>query len=78
MNQPTTFLDRVRSAIDTLPDVPDKDKLLALAEAQDTIERSDVHPKQRALAMRRLTGGVAIVASRKAAPTQATGRGKKP
>ena len=50
----------------------------ALAEAQDTIERGDVHPKQRALAMRRLTGGAAIVASRKAAPPQTKGRGKKP
>ena len=49
-----------------------------LAEAQDTIERGDVHPKLRALAMRRLTGGAAIVAGRKAAPTQAKGRGKKP
>ena len=34
--------------------------------------------KLRALAMRRLTGGAAIVAGRKAAPPQAKGRGKKP
>ena len=64
-------------AIDALPDGADKDTLLALAEAQDTIERGDVHPKQRAQAMRRLVGGAAVVASRKAGrPTQ--GRGKKP
>jgi hypothetical protein len=66
MNQPTTFLERVRPAIDALPNGADKDTLLALAEAQDTIERGDVHPKQRAHAMRRLVGGAAAVASRKA------------
>lgn len=77
MNQPTTFLERVRSAIDTLPDGPDKDKLLALAEAQDTIERGDVHPKQRALAMRRLLGGAATTGG-KALRRQANGRVKKP
>jgi hypothetical protein len=78
MNQPTTFLERVRPAIDALPDGADKDTLLALAEAHDTIERGDVHPKQRALAMRRLVGGAAIVASRKAGSPQAKERGKKP
>ena len=78
MNQPTTFLERVRPAIDALPDGADKDTLLALAEAQDTLERGDVHPKQRALAMRRLVGGAAAVASRKAGNLQAKGRGKKP
>jgi hypothetical protein len=36
MKQATTFLDRVRPAIDALPDGADKDTLLALAEAQDT------------------------------------------
>ena len=77
MNQPTTFLERVRPAIDTLPDGPDKDKLLVLAEAQDIIERGDVHPKQRAQAMRRLVGGAAAVASNKAG-RPAQGRGKKP
>ena len=45
--------------------------------AQDTIERGDVHPKQRALAMRRLVGGAAVVASSKAGRA-AQGRGKKP
>lgn len=77
MNQPTTFLERVRPAIDTLPDGPDKDKLLALAEAQDTIERGDVHPKQRALAMRRLLGGAATTGE-KAVRRQSNGRVKKP
>ena len=77
MKQATTFLERVRPAIDALPDGADKDTLLDLAEEQDTIERCDVHPKQRAMAMRRLVGCAAAVASRKAGrPTQ--GRGKKP
>lgn len=78
MNQPTTFLERVQPAINALPDGADKDKLLALIEAQDTIERGDVHPKQRALAMRRLVGGAAVVASRKAGRPQGKVRGKKP
>ena len=78
MKQATTFLERVRPAIDALPDGADKETLLALAEAQDTIERVDVHPKLRALAMRRLVGGAALVASRKAGRSQAKGRGKKP
>ena len=77
MKQATTFLERVRPAIDALPDGADKDTLLALAEAQDTIERGDVHPKQRALAMRRLAGGLAVAASRKAVRLD-QGRGKKP
>lgn len=78
MKQATTFLERVRPAIDAIPDGADKDTLLALVEAQDTIKRGDVHPKQRALAMRRLVGGAAVVAGRKAGPTLAKGRGKKP
>lgn len=77
MKQATTFLERVRPVIDALPDGDDKDTLLAMAEAQDTLERADVHPKQRALAMRRLVGGAAVVASRKAG-RPAQGRGKKP
>ncbi len=78
MKQATTFLERVRPAIDALPDGTDKDTLLALAEAQDIIERGDVHPKQRALAMRRLVGGAAVVAGRKAGRPQAKRRGKTP
>ena len=77
MKQATTFLERVRPAIDALPDGADKDTLLALAEAQDTIERGDVHPKQRALAMRRLLGGAATTGE-KALRRQANGRVKKP
>lgn len=78
MKQPqTTFLERVRPAIDALPDGADKDTLLALAEAQDTIERGDVHPKERALAMRRLRNG-AVTATEKTRLAQTRGRGKKP
>ena len=77
MKQPTTFLERVRPAIDALPNGPDKDTLLALAESQDAIERDDVHPKQRALAMRRLLGGAATTGE-KALRRQANGRVKKP
>ena len=78
MKQPqTTFLERVRPAIDALPDGADKDTLLALAESQDTIERDDVHPKQRALALRRLRNG-AVTATEKTRLAQARGRGKKP
>jgi hypothetical protein len=77
MKQATTFLERVRPAIDALPDGADKDTLLALAEAQDTIERGDVHPTQRALAMRRLVGGATAVARRKAGWSP-QGHGKNP
>lgn len=77
MNRPTTFLERVRPVIDAMPEGPDKDKLLELAESQDTIERSDVHPKQRAQAMRRLLGGAAMT-GRKTLRQQVKGRGKKP
>lgn len=77
MKQPTTFLERVRPAIDALPNGPDKDTLLALVESQDTIERDDVHPKQRALAMRRLRNG-AVTTAEKTRLAQARGRGKKP
>jgi hypothetical protein len=77
MKQATTFLERVRPAINALPDGADKDTLLALAEAQDTIERGDVHPTQRALAMRRLVGGATAVARRKAGWSQ-QGHGKNP
>jgi len=76
MKQATTFLERVRPAIGALPDGADKDTLLALAEAQDTIERGDVHPRQRALAMRRLVGGAPTVASRKVERPEL--RGKTP
>ncbi|MEW5992817.1 MAG: hypothetical protein AB1482_11215 [Pseudomonadota bacterium] len=74
MNQPTTFLERVRPTIDALPDGPDKDKLLALAEAQDAMERTDVHPKDRARAMRRLLQIDAAQASGNGAPAKARGK----
>lgn len=50
----TTFLERIQPVIDAMPDGADKNKLLALVESQDTVERSDVHPKDRARALRRL------------------------
>lgn len=54
MNTPSTFLERMQPIINAIPEGPDKEKLLALVESQDTVERSDVHPKDRARAMRRL------------------------
>lgn len=54
MNTPSTFLERMHPIIDAIPEGPDKEKLRALVESQDTVERSDVHPKDRARAMRRL------------------------
>jgi hypothetical protein len=51
----TTFLERMQPVLDAMPASPDKDKLLALIESQDTVERSDVSPRERARAMRRLT-----------------------
>jgi hypothetical protein len=46
----------------------DKQKLLALVESQDTVERSDVHPKDRARAMRRLLQIDAQAKARSKAP----------
>jgi exopolysaccharide biosynthesis WecB/TagA/CpsF family protein len=54
------------------------DEFRAIDGFSATIERGDVHPKQRALAMRRLVSGAAVVASRKAGRPQANGRSKKP
>lgn len=50
-----TFLARMQPVLDAMPEGPDKDKLLALIESQDTLERADTSPKDRARAMRRLT-----------------------
>lgn len=50
-----TFLARMQPVLDAMPEGPDKNKLLALIESQDTLERGDVSPKDRARAMRRLT-----------------------
>jgi hypothetical protein len=50
-----TFLERMKPVLDAMPEGPDKEKLLALVESQDTVERTDVPPKDRARALRRLT-----------------------
>ena len=50
-----TFLERMQPVLDAMPECPDKEKLLALIESQDTVERPDVPPKDRARALRRLT-----------------------
>ena len=50
-----TFLERMQPVLDGMPEGPDKEKLLALIESQDTVERTDVPPKDRARALRRLT-----------------------
>ena len=50
-----TFLGRMQPVLDAMPASPDKEKLLALIESQDTVERPDVPPKDRARALRRLT-----------------------
>lgn len=78
MKQATTFLERVRPAIDALPDGADKDTLLALAEAQDAIERGDVHPRDWSLARRRLMGGTTASHAERSAGKQGQARGKKP
>ena len=54
MSQPT-FLERMTPVLDAMPEGPDKEKLRALIQSQDTVERPDLPPKERARAMRRLT-----------------------
>lgn len=54
MNPSNTFLERMQPVIDAMPEGPDKQKLRTLVESQDAVERTDVHPKDRARAMRRL------------------------
>lgn len=71
MTTPTTFLDRMQPVIDALPQGPDKEKLLALVESQDTIERSDVHPRERARAMRRILRIDMLLSSERRAPDSA-------
>lgn len=76
MSKPNTFLERVQPVIDAMPAGPDKEKLLALVVSQDTVERADVHPKDRARAMRRM---LQIDSTRKSGKGQpAHARGKKP
>ena len=52
MTTSNTFLERMQPVIDGMAEGADKEKLLALVESQDTAERSDVHPKDRARALR--------------------------
>ena len=52
MAESTTFLQRMQATLDGMADGPDKEKLSALIRAQNTIERSDVDPRERARAMR--------------------------
>jgi hypothetical protein len=69
----STFLERMQPMLAALPEGPDKDKLLALIEAQDTVERSDLPPRERARALRRLTQ---IDGTNTAAPGQGRERGR--
>ena len=68
MKTTSTFLERMQPILEGMPDGPDKDKLLALVESQDIVERSDVHPKDRARAMRRLLQFDAQAKARSKAP----------
>lgn len=74
MNTPSTFLERMQPIFDGMPEGPDKDKLLALVESQDTVERVDVHPKDRARAMRRLLQIDTARASGNGPPAKARGK----
>ena len=68
MTTSNTFLERMQPVIDGMAEGSDKQKLLALVESQDTVERSDVHPKDRARAMRRLLQIDAQAKARSKAP----------
>lgn len=50
----TSFKQRMQPVIDAMPDGDDKAKLQALVDAQDAVEQPDIHPKERAQALRRL------------------------
>jgi hypothetical protein len=50
----TSFKQRMQPVIDVMPDGDDKTKLQALVDAQDAVEQPDIHPKERAQALRRL------------------------
>jgi hypothetical protein len=50
----TSFKQRMQPIVDTMPDGDDKAKLQALVDAQDVIDQPNIHPKERAQAMRRL------------------------
>jgi len=53
-NTTNTFLQRMQPLIDAMPKGPDKEKLRSLVQSQDNIERVDVQPRERAMAMRQL------------------------
>ncbi len=50
----TSFKQRLQPVIDAMPDGDDKAKLQALVDALDAVEQPDIHPKERAQALRRL------------------------
>lgn len=78
MTTPSTFLERMQPFIDAMSEGPDKEKLLTMVESQDTLERGDIHQKDRARAMRRL---LQIDTDRKSCngpPPRAKARGKTP
>lgn len=72
-----TFLARMQPLLDAMPEGPDKDKLLALIESQDALERGDTSPKDRARAMRRLTQIDRVAGVETGNPT-GRGRPRKP
>jgi hypothetical protein len=50
----TSFKQRMQPVIDAMSDGDDKTKLQVLVNAQDAVEQPDIHPKERAQALRRL------------------------
>ncbi len=76
MKTTSTFLERMQPILEGMPDGPDKDKLLALVESQDTVERTDVPPKDRARALRRLTQIENAVNANDQTPGHGRGRGR--
>ena len=68
MTTSNTFLERMQPVINGMAEGADKEKLLALLESQDTVERGDVHPKDRARALRRLLQIDAQAKARSKAP----------
>ncbi len=71
-----TFLGRMQPVLDAMPASPDKEKLLALIESQDTVERTDVPPKDRARALRRLMQIDSTANASDRAPGHSRGRGR--
>lgn len=77
MTTQETFLERMQPVLDAVPEGPDKEKLLALIESQDTVERTDVPPKNRARALRRLTQIDSTVNPSNRTPGHGRGRGRQ-